>query len=275
MLSTPVTTLSQESIERFRNWCSARGRSFNTTKGYCSDLNQFLKAIGEDSIPMEEFEELAMSWLNLTRYQMEPKTTGRRLTSLRAFGKWAGLTNPLSDYIAPTPGRAIPHPLPEGPDGMRKMIRKAKNNQQAALVGLCGFVGTRIGEALAIKPDNFDLHEMTLTVRGKGDRTRTVPVSDEAWGAVSSAYVLALTQGEPLIQYKDRFARKIITNLGVRAGLSRPVSSHDLRATFATAALNKTGNLRVVQELLGHASSATTEVYTGVMMHQMREAVQL
>jgi len=65
----------------------------------------------------------------------------------------------------------------------------------------------------------------------------------------------------------------MITLLGERAGLSRPIASHDLRATFGTAVFNKTGNLRTAQELLGHSSSATTEIYTGVDLKQMRDGV--
>lgn len=155
------------------------------------------------------------------------------------------------------------------------MIEAAKNAQQAALVGLCGYVGLRVGEALSIRTDDIDMSSMLLTVRGKGDKTRTVPVSDRAWSSISSAYVVALgAEDRRLVRYADRFARQIITNLGTRAGLSRPVKSHDLRATFGTEVFNKSLNLRAVQDLLGHSNSSTTEVYTGVSMDTMRSAVE-
>jgi site-specific recombinase XerD len=207
---------------------------------------------------------------------VKPKTTGRRLTSLRNFAKWAGVPNPLEDYIAPTPGRAIPHPLPEGLQGVQRMIDHAKNHEQAAIVGLCGFAGLRISEALSSTVQMLDVQSMLLEVRGKGDKTRIVPISNRAWSSISSAYVLAASKpNKELISYKDRFARKIVTNLGVKAGISVPVSSHDLRATFATHVYNQTRNLRLVQELLGHANSSQTEVYTGIMMKSMQEAVEL
>lgn len=276
MPGTQVTTLTLETIDRFRNWCIARGRAENTVRAYSSDLREFLKAAGEEGqITLEEYEELAMSWLNLTRNTVAPKTTGRRLTTLRQFGKWAGLASPLSEYIAPTPGKSIPHPLPEGVAGVYRMIDVAKNYQQAALVGLGGLAGFRISESLSITTAAFDLHTMQVTIRGKGDKTRTVPLSEGAWQSVQSAYVMAMSREDRrLITYRDRFARQVVTNLGVRASLQRAVSSHDLRATFATEALNRGANIRVVQELLGHASSQTTEGYTGVAMNQMREAVQ-
>lgn len=277
MRGTTVTTLTQGTIDHYRQWCTARGRAENTTRAYTSDLREFLKAAGENGkIMQEEYEELAMSWLNLRRMQVSPKTTARRLTSVRGFAKWANWGKVLEEYIAPTPGKTIPHPLPEGLDGVQRMISCAKNHEQAALVAFGGEVGLRISESLSCTTENFDLHSMLLTIRGKGDKTRTVPVSERAWDHLMPAYALAMTKPDKrLVSYKDRFARQIVTNLGSRASLKRPVSSHDLRATFATALLDSGANLRIVQELLGHASSETTEIYTGVTMDSMRKAVEL
>ncbi len=278
------TTLTVEAIEHYRQWCTARGRSFNTVKAYSSDLKEFLKAAGmQASLPtgpmtlvyQTEYEELGMAWLNLNRATVSPKTTARRLTSLRGFAKWAGWGEVLHEYIAPTPGKTIPHPIPEGPAGLRRMIAQAKNYEQEAIIALGGFAGCRIAESLSISPSSFDVHDQTLTIRGKGDKTRTVPLSDEAWDILQPAYILAHSKSDlRLVSYKDRFARQIVTNLGIRAHLVRKVASHDLRATFATAVLDRTGNIRVAQELLGHASSTTTEVYTGVNMAAMRDAVR-
>lgn len=273
MPGTTVTILTYETIDRYRQWCFGRGRSENTVKAYASDLKEFVKATGQ--VTQEEYEELAQSWLNLYRTKVSPKTTARRLTSLRGFAKWAGWGPVLVDYIAPTPGKTIPHPIAEGPEGLRMMIERAKNYEQVAIVALGGFIGCRISESLSLKPENFDVQAMNVTIRGKGDKTRTVPVSPEAWTAIQTAYVLAHSKSDgKLVSYKDRFARQIVLNLGKRAGLSRPVKSHDLRATFATAVLDKTNNIRLAQELLGHSSVETTEIYTGVSMSAMREAVQ-
>lgn len=277
MRGTTVTTLTAGTIGHYRQWCTARGRAENTTRAYTSDLFLFLQEAGENGIvTQEEYEELAMSWLNLRRAQVSPKTTARRLTSVRGFAKWAGWGKVLEEYIAPTPGKTIPHPLPEGIVGVERMIEQAKNHEQVALVAFGGEVGLRISESLSTTTDAFDLHDMLLTIRGKGDKTRTVPISEKAWDHLMPAYALAMTKPDNrLVSYKDRFARQIVTNLGARAKLTRPVSSHDLRATFATALLDGGANIRVVQELLGHASSETTEIYTGVSLDAMRKAVNL
>lgn len=274
MPSREVTILSIESIDKFHNWLLGRGRSPLTAKAYRTDLVSFLTAVGEEKIPMEEYEELAQGWLNLSRPTSAPKTTGRRLTSLRMYASWAGYAV-LSDYVAPKPGRPVPHPIPEGLLGLVRMIAEAKNCEQSALVGLCGLAGLRISEARSITTDSFDFHRMTLTVRGKGDKTRTIPLSERAWEAMSSAWVRAYDKPDKkLISYSDRVARKAVTGMARRAELSRPVASHDLRATFATIAYGGTKDLRVVQELLGHATSTQTETYTGVSMDRMREAVK-
>jgi integrase len=102
-----------------------------------------------------EYEELAMSWLNLTRQIVSPKTTARRLTSLRGFAKWGWDERILDDYISPVPGRTIPHPIPEGPKGLRLMMDCAPNHQQRALIAMGGFMGLRISESL--EPNDSDV----------------------------------------------------------------------------------------------------------------------
>ena len=211
----------------------------------------------------------------MTKTQVSPKTTTRRITSLRAFAGWVNLEPFLKGFIAPKPGRPFPHPIPEGMEGIARMMQLARNHEQEALIGLCGYVGLRITEARGICVAHFDIQDQILTVRGKGDKTRYVPLSKKAFNSVLPAYILALDAPEPhrLINYTDRSARHVITTLGKRAGLRRTISSHDLRHTFGTAALDAGANLRVVQELLGHASSQTTEGYTAVRAESMREAV--
>jgi site-specific recombinase XerD len=270
-----VTDLSLEAIERFQQWLLSNGHPQNTVKAYSTDLRMLLQET-QANISLENLEELAMYWLNKTRFKMKPKTTVRRIASVRAYAKWAGLGRVLETYVAPTPGTSIPHPLPERIDGVERMCDCAKRPEHAALVALGGFVGCRVSESLSVRPTDFDISTMLLTIRGKGDKTRTVPVSSRAWEYIAPVYTdRYFYQREPLLPFHDRFARHLITDLGKRASLSRSVSSHDLRATFATVMFDKTNNIRLVQNLLGHASSSTTEIYTLVEMTSMRMAVEL
>lgn len=179
----------------------------------------------------------------------------------------------MEEYKAPTPGKPIPHPLPERLEGLERLVAVASNPEQEALVGACGYIGLRVAEALAFDVKWLDVSNMMLRVRGKGDKERFVPVSPRAWSAISSAYVAAMCGDGKLIHYQDRSARKCITSLGKKAGLKRAIASHDLRATYATILSENGVQQRVIQELLGHANGSTTEVYIGVSNNLMREAV--
>lgn len=274
MHSTEVMTLSQESIEQFRSSLTAKGRAEHTVKAYSTDLRMFLMAAGE-SIAKMEYEKKAMEWLTMYRRMASPKTTSRRLTSLRAFAKWAGWGIVLEDYKAPEAAQAVPHPLPEGVEGVRSLINCASNERQRALIALCGLCGCRISEALQVRPSDIDTSKRLLTVHGKGDKKRVVPISDEAWEVLVAPILHAWVGDQLVVNLKDRQARKVITSLGRRAGLKRSISSHDLRATFGTAVYDATKDIRLVQVLLGHANSSTTEIYVGVTLDKMREAVKL
>lgn len=188
---------------------------------------------------------------------------------------WAGYRNLLEDYVAPVPAKGQPHPIPEGLDGLIRMEHAACNVEQKALVGLCGYAGLRIGEALNCRVNWFDVQARWLNVRGKGDKSRFVPISQRCWDACEPAFIDAMSprMDGHLISYQDRSARKAITAMGVKAHLSRAVASHDLRATFATITYDATLDQRVVQELLGHANGSTTEVYIGRTNDQMKKAV--
>lgn len=225
---------------------------------------------------MWELEELGMTWLTMNRKIVAPKTTARRLTSLRKFAGWVGHSEYFKDYKVPMPAVAQPHPLPEGIAGVRRLIEVARQTNQKTLIALCGLCGLRISEALSLRASNINFEHMTLTVLGKGEKERVVPISQEVFAIIAPSIIESrVGDDRPLVGLQDRFARRVVTDLGVRAGLQRRISSHDLRATFGTEVYNKTLNIRLVQDLLGHSSSKQTELYTGVAMRDMREAVEL
>jgi integrase len=268
-------TVTRESIGLFRSSLLAKGRAQNTLKAYETDLLVFLAEMGP-AMPVDEYETRALFWLNLHREQLSPKTTSRRLTSVRAFARWAQVPVPdIAEYSSPTAPRSMPHPLPEGIAGVRAMIDSARFAHHKAYVSLCGLVGLRSSEALAIRTSHFDFGAMELTVRGKGDVTRIVPISDEAWDGLAGPVVAAAGSDASVVGLKDRFARRLVTDLGERAGITRRVASHDLRATFATAVYDKTKDIRLVQVLLGHANVNTTQLYIERSMDALREAVKL
>lgn len=271
-----VTTLTLESIDQFRVWLNGRGRSEKTITAYSTDLRIFLAETGgEPVILTEEYEEMGLVWLQRHRDRLAPKTSLRRRTSLAEFGKWAGLPDRIfEDWIGPKPPKSDPHPLPEGMSGIARMIRATSNRKHQALVALLGYAGCRVGEAVAITPKDMNTQGMSLKIRGKGDRTRIVPITPEAWDVLAIPTAQAMIEGRPIVGVDERFARRTVTELGVKAGLTRRVASHDLRATLATHMYEQTKNLRLVQEVLGHESVRTTQIYLGVDFERIREGMR-
>jgi site-specific recombinase XerD len=270
------TILTRDSIEEYLNYLCEKGLSENTIRAYRSDLREFFRWVmaPPQGLTVRELDQMGRKWLREKRLEVAPKTTARRLTSLRTYARWKG-EEVLKDYSAPTPPRTEPHPIPEGVEGLHRMAESSNRPEHQALIGLCGFAGLRIGEALSIRPNMISRRDNMILVRGKGDKSRWVPMSPTCWRYIASAYVAAMEENKQLVPYQDRFARKVITSLARRARLRRHVSSHDLRATFATAVYDSTQDLRLVQELLGHASPDTTQIYTGVLQRKMQQAVNI
>lgn len=162
---------------------------------------------------------------------------------------------------------------------MLDMLVAAPSEEHKALIALCGLVGLRVSEARTLTPSCIEVDVMEVTVFGKGDKQRTIPLTKAAWHFIQPAWIQSVIRDEtgdsPMIRLSDRGARKFLKEMGFKAGLVREISSHDLRATFATAAYKRTKDIRAVQTLLGHANSSTTEVYTGVEMDAMRAASEI
>ena len=270
-----AASFNTASIAAFRLRLGLQGKAENTLKAYCSDLSLFLAESGMDEIPLEELEDMAMAWLQIARHRKKAaKTINRRVTSLKAWAATMAGMVILQEYRGPESAPGIPHPLPEGIEGITRMIEAARRPTHKALVALCGLAGCRVSEALTIRPSNIDGREMVLRIiYGKGDKERYVPISYKAWDVLLWPVVNNLGSDEPLVPFAERFARKIVTELGLRAKLSRHVASHDLRMTFATSIYDATGDMVVVQKLLGHANLATTQGYVGIEFQKMRDAV--
>jgi len=237
----------------------------------------FWEEMDLDTISIQEIETLAALWLNGRRRIVSAKTTGRRLTSMKNFGL-AFKVAILAEYSAPTPAKPRPHPLPGGVDDLRSLLNACYQEEHRTLIALTGLCGARITEAREVCPVNFSFVDQNVTIWGKGDKERTIPIGDYAWSIFLPILVDRMTTNQanaPLVKMGDRTARELITRLGVRAGIRRPISSHDLRATFATEAYERTKDIRAVQELLGHASSQQTELYILIKDDAMRAAANI
>jgi integrase/recombinase XerD len=220
-------------------------------------------------------------------------SAARVVVGVRTFHRFAARegqtsTDP-SRHVRPS---AIPRRLPKALpyDDIRMLIENAGDDEtpvglrDRALVEFLYGTGTRISEAVGLDIDDLDLGELTVVVTGKGDKQRLLPVGEFAAEALS-AY---LVRGRPALAPRGRGTPRLFLNsLGrplsrqsayavlqhaaTRAGLAATVSPHTLRHSFATHLLQNGADVRVVQELLGHASVTTTQIYTMVTVDTLRE----
>lgn len=276
--------LTRDSIEDFLNSLSGNGRSPHTISAYRTDLLEmleFLTVTPPGNLILSN--PTAANYLTQGRKFWSPRTTQRKYTSLRTYAKSQGVTDFLSDYRLPIAAEPEPHPLPEGIAGVLRMIEVAAGDRQRALVALCGLCGLRVGEAVQVTPMDVttaggNSTGAMLYVRGKGAKDRRVPIHEGfAWLTIKKVLPLGPNSNlcDPMLDYSQGYARRLITNLAKKAKLSRPVSSHDLRATFATAAYEVSHDIEAVRRLLGHSDIKTTQRYIGRTAEQMRAAADV
>lgn len=291
------TTVTSESIELFRRSLSGRGRETNTHRGYRSDCRIFLAWYGGGEIlpsgeatidleavelPGEDFQYQAAMWLNhRKKVEKSINTWARRITSIKSFARWLNREYgiPIFDileYRGPKPAKGIPHPLKEGISGVLRALDACATDKERAQVALEGLCGARVEEARTVKLIHFNWEEMIVELGGKHGHYRKVPISKRASRYILPAFIAALSAGEEcVVGIPDRTARDVIKRVSRRAGLSGDPSSHDYRATFGSWVYDRTKDLALVQELLGHEDPKTTTVYVDIEMKSKRSAVEL
>lgn len=292
-------------VQRFLDHLAVeRGLSANTVAAYRRDLGRygsFLRDRGiADARRVDERAVAAfLAWVAASTHgdgrPYRATSLVRTLSAVRSFHRYllregAVRRDPAASIVRPRLPRALPRPLPledvlrllDAPErGTPKGLR-----DRAVLETLYG-AGLRVSELTALDVDDVDLEEGSVRVLGKGGREREVPLGAHAVRAIDAYLrlarpVLATPRSRAALFLNLRGGR--LTRQGVtlllaeaarRAGLRRAVSPHVLRHSFATHLLEGGADVRVVQELLGHASVATTQVYTLVTREHLREVYEM
>jgi integrase/recombinase XerD len=196
--------------------------------------------------------------------------------------------DPAAGVKPPSPAKRLPKALPL--DAVERLLAAAGSAGTAlalrdrALLELLYGTGARISEAVGLDVDDVELESGAVRLMGKGSKQRAVPVGSYAVEAVSAYLVRARPQlsgvgrGSPALFLNARGGRlsrqsawSVLRSAAARAGVDGDVSPHTLRHSFATHLLDGGADVRVVQELLGHASVTTTQVYTLVTVDRLRE----
>ena len=283
-----------------------KGLAANTLSSYRRDLRRYREFLDEKAVTtLDEVAEATVTdFLVRLREgdQVHPplgaSSAARTVVAVRGFHRFAvadGLAtlDPAAGVKPPSPAKRLPKALPladveaildaAGAPGTPLALR-----DRALLEVLYG-TGARISEAVGLDVDDLDLDDPSVEddagvvlLRGKGGKERMVPVGSYALEAVSAYLVRGrpalLAQGTPALFLNARGGRlsrqsawTVLVKAAERAGVTRDVSPHTLRHSFATHLLDGGADVRVVQELLGHASVTTTQVYTLVTVDNLRE----
>ena len=222
----------------------------------------------------------------LAVFLAQPMTPGTRQTyhsALKAWHRWlilAGYRDDDPTLLLPTPRVPRRHPRPVTTEHLRVLLGTRMKRRTRAMILLCAYQGLRVGEACSIRGEAVDLVGDRLSVAGKGGVERTPPLHDvvrevalgyprRGWWFPAHGPNRARPDGQgPIL---PRSASTIVSNVMARAGV--PGTAHCLRHWAATEMLRQGADARVVQEVLGHASLATTALYLEVNVDQQREAI--
>jgi integrase/recombinase XerD len=281
-----------------------RGAARNTIASYRRDLlryRDFLAARGIGSLDAVRESDITDFVAALRRGDaaagappLAASSAARALIAVRGWHRFAAAEQLTPTDVAravkpPTPGRRLPKALPLSQ--VEALLRAAGGDdprglRDRALLELLYSTGARISEAVGLDVDDIDVTDRSVLLRGKGGKQRLVPVGRPALEAVQ-AY---LVRGRPALAGRARLgaapalllnvrggrlsrqsAWQVLQQAARRAGIEQAVSPHTLRHCFATHLLDGGADVRVVQELLGHASVTTTQIYTMVTLTSLRE----
>ena len=211
-------------------------------------------------------------------------TVARSLSALRAFYVWALLMgkvteSPIKAAHGRKVGRRLPRVLSESEASA--LIQADLSTRDRAVILLMLLAGLRLTEVSRLCRQDIDLSGQSVRVRGKGDKERIIPLHIDIIDALKiwlksqpRLPAIPLFPGYKGRGLQRRAIESLVAKAGEKAGLSKRVTPHMLRHTFATRLLRSGANLRQVQELLGHASVATTQIYTHVTSAELAEVIQ-
>lgn len=278
-----------------------RGLSQHTVAAYRRDLARYVAWCDEhglasvDAVTANDISDFAISLRTASAAggALSAASAARTVIAVRGFHRFAlaeGLTavDPAVDVQPPRSGRRLPKALPYA--DIERLLAAAGDpdrptglRDRALLEFLYG-TGARISEAVGLAIDDVDLEAGIVTVTGKGDKQRRLPLGAVAVRAIDEY----LVRGRPALAARGRGTPRLFLNTrgaplsrqsawaalreaAERAGLAARVSPHTLRHSYATHLIERGADVRVVQELLGHASVTTTQVYTLVTPETLKE----
>ena len=296
--------MASDHLADFFNYLSIeKGLASNTISAYRLDIEKFFHYLSTNQLSLEQVtpEQLSsyVAWLRgmeNTEFKIGESSIARNIISIRSYftylAKEHKFNNPSSNFKPPKIGNRLPKALTI--DQVMSMLNIAGtdliSSRDKALVELLYATGARVSELINLNTLDISTVDTevgtttTVKLKGKGGKERVVPIGSFAVAAVNDYLVrsrptlLKVSTQKALFlnQRGGRLSRQSAWNLvakaAERAGLSDQVTPHSMRHSFATHLLDGGADIRVVQELLGHSSVTTTQIYTLITIDHLRES---
>lgn len=283
-------------LDRYAAWLMLeRGLSANTRAAYASDAARLDAWLAERGLSPEHAtaEHLQTFLCDLHDLGIAPRSQARVISGIKSLYRFMRLEhlideNPSLLIDAPRLGRKLPEVLTVGEvDAMLAAIDpgSAQAQRNRAIIETLFSCGLRVSELTELEISRTNLSQGYLSVTGKGSKERLVPLSASAvaeltaWLAERESY--PVKAGHEGYVFLNRLGRRltrvmvfyIVRDLAAAAGIRKEISPHTLRHSFATALLEGGANLRAIQQMLGHESIATTEIYLHLDNARLREEI--
>lgn len=289
---------SKQDLEDFKSYIIAeKNFSSHTAKAYCSDILSFLVWMDEQSCEDVNFSRVREYLHFIQKFNYKKTTVARKIASLRTFYKYLYRerkvdSNPAMNLTNPKRPKSLPKFLT--PDEVEQILNNTKIETPAGyrnrtILELLWATGIRISELSGLNFGDLNLEHNEIRVFGKGSKERIILVTDRAKNFleryIESARAL-IPKGFPVpdtsenspvfinntgYRLQTRTVRNVINEVVEKINLPKHVTPHVFRHSFATHLIENGADLRVVQELLGHASISNTQIYTHVSTQHLKD----
>ncbi len=289
---------SKHDLEDFKTYILVeKNFSKHTAKAYCSDVLSFLIWMDETSCEEVTFSKVRDYLHFIQKFNYKKTTIARKIASLRTFYKFLYrekkvTSNPAMNLISPKRPKSLPKFLT--PDEVEKILNNVKIDTPAgfrnrAILELLWATGMRVSELSGLNFGDLNLENNEIRVFGKGSKERIILVTDRAKNfleryiqtarsLVAKGYrIEEPNENSPIFinntgyRLQTKTIRNVINDIVDKIELPKKVTPHVFRHSFATHLIENGADLRIVQELLGHASISNTQIYTHVSMQHMKE----
>ena len=266
----PPPTPHEELLSRYCQLIALKRYSPNTLKNYRVAFNLFLTHHAP-RLPLELSKQDVLDYLAGRVAAGISETYQNLLVNAIKFYYEQVEGQPRQYYALPRPKRPLQNPKVLAKEEVKALLAGTDNLKHRAMLMLAYGLGLRLGEVLALTPQDIDSKRMALYVRGgKGKKDRDLPLPESLLHLLREQFrqfrpVTFLFEGQqPGEPYSARSLQQVVQQAAARAGIGRPITLHMLRHSYATHLLEAGTDIRIIQDLLGHSSIKTTEIYTHV-----------